>query len=172
MPRWTPDRRRKHAAFMSQMYGNRPPSSDPIAAAIWRARIAANLTQVQLAQRLDTEQCSISNLEHGRTKSKIRLLRRIAEATGHNLLIDLQLPSAAPSAKQSYRHSRPQIAAMIRRARMTANLTQVELAKRLKTVQGNVSNLEQGRTQPTIRTLSRIAEATGHRLVVEFRPIK
>jgi hypothetical protein len=32
--------------------------------------------------------------------------------------------------------------------------------------------LERGRTQATIRTLKRIAEATGHSLVVDFQPIK
>jgi transcriptional regulator with XRE-family HTH domain len=58
------------------------------------------------------------------------------------------------------------------RARTAANLTQAQLADRLKTDQGNVARLERGRTQATIRTLKRIAEATGHSLTVDFQPIK
>jgi len=58
------------------------------------------------------------------------------------------------------------------RARTTANLTQAQLADRMKTDQGNVARLERGRTQATIRTLKRIAAATGHSLVVDFRAIK
>jgi transcriptional regulator with XRE-family HTH domain len=42
------------------------------------------------------------------------------------------------------------------------------MAERLKTNQANVTRLERGRTQATIRTLKRIAEATGHNLVVIF----
>jgi transcriptional regulator with XRE-family HTH domain len=58
------------------------------------------------------------------------------------------------------------------RARSAANLTQVQLAERLKTDQGNIARLERGRTQATIRTLQRIAEATGHSLIVDFQPVK
>jgi transcriptional regulator with XRE-family HTH domain len=46
------------------------------------------------------------------------------------------------------------------------------LAERLKTDQGNIARLERGQTQARIRTLKRIAEATGHSLIVDFRPIK
>ena len=45
------------------------------------------------------------------------------------------------------------------RARSAAELTQAQLAERLKTDQGNIARLERGRTQATIRTLKRIAEA-------------
>ena len=34
------------------------------------------------------------------------------------------------------------------------------------------SQMERGRTQATTRTLKRIAEATGHALVVDFQPLK
>lgn len=90
MPRWTDGRRRKHAATMKQYYRQCPPSSDPIAAAIRRARITANLTQVQLAERLNTVQGTISNFEGGRTQPNIRTLRRIAEATGHRLVVEFR----------------------------------------------------------------------------------
>jgi transcriptional regulator with XRE-family HTH domain len=55
------------------------------------------------------------------------------------------------------------------RVRTSAKLTQDELAQRLNTHQGNIARLERGRTQATVRTLKRIATATGHRLVIDFR---
>jgi ribosome-binding protein aMBF1 (putative translation factor) len=69
----------------------RPPSSDPVAAAIMRVRSAASLTQAQLAERLKTDQGNIARLERGRTQATIRTLKRIAEATGHSLIVDFQL---------------------------------------------------------------------------------
>ncbi len=55
------------------------------------------------------------------------------------------------------------------RARPNAGLTQQQLAQRLKTHQGNIARLERNRTHATVRTLQRIATATGHRLVIDFR---
>jgi ribosome-binding protein aMBF1 (putative translation factor) len=68
----------------------RPPNSDPIAAAIVRARSIANLTQAQLADRLKTDQGNIARLERGRSQATIRTLKRIAEATGHSLVVDFR----------------------------------------------------------------------------------
>jgi transcriptional regulator with XRE-family HTH domain len=64
------------------------------------------------------------------------------------------------------------IAAAILHARTAANLTQAQLAERLKTDQGNIARLERGQSQATIRTLKRIAEATARSLIVDFRPLK
>jgi ribosome-binding protein aMBF1 (putative translation factor) len=61
------------------------------------------------------------------------------------------------------------IAAAILKARMRAGLTQQQLADRLHTDQGNIARLERNRSQATVRTLKRVAEATGHELVVNFR---
>ena len=52
------------------------------------------------------------------------------------------------------------------RARMTAKLTQVELARRLGTTQSAIARLEGGRVSPSFKTLRRYAEATGTRLTV------
>jgi len=60
------------------------------------------------------------------------------------------------------------IAAAILRARKAASLTQTQLAERIKTDQGNIARLERGRTQVTIRTLQRVAAATGHSHIVDF----
>ena len=52
------------------------------------------------------------------------------------------------------------------RARMTAKLTQMELARRLGTTQSAIARLEGGRVSPSFKTLRRYAEATGTRLTV------
>ena len=52
------------------------------------------------------------------------------------------------------------------RARMTAKLTQLELARRLGTTQSAIARLEGGRVSPSFKTLRRYAEATGTRLTV------
>jgi uncharacterized protein len=63
---------------------------------------------------------------------------------------------------------RDPLAAAIVRARTTAGLTQDQLAKRLNTHQANIARLER-HTHATVRTLQRIAAATGHRLVIHFK---
>ena len=53
-------------------------------------------------------------------------------------------------------------------ARTRAGLTQSELAERMHTTQSTIARLESGRTMPSMRTLSRYAEATGSRAVVRL----
>ena len=55
-------------------------------------------------------------------------------------------------------------------ARNRAGLTQTELARKMKTTQPVVARLEGGRTQPSLRTLQRLAQATGSRLMIRFEP--
>jgi ribosome-binding protein aMBF1 (putative translation factor) len=57
-------------------------------------------------------------------------------------------------------------------ARERAGLTQSQVARRMKTTQTAVARLEGGRLNPSTRTLARYAEATGHRLVIGFEPLK
>jgi ribosome-binding protein aMBF1 (putative translation factor) len=54
------------------------------------------------------------------------------------------------------------------RARLTAGLSQTELAKRMKTTQSVIARLESGKVCPSTRTLSRLAAATGTRLKISF----
>jgi transcriptional regulator with XRE-family HTH domain len=49
----------------------------------------------------------------------------------------------------------------VRRARLTAGLTQAEVAERLGTSASYVANVEAGRLNPTVGQLARIAEAVG-----------
>ena len=55
-------------------------------------------------------------------------------------------------------------------ARTRAKLTQAELALRMNTTQSVVARLESGRTQPSTRTLQKIAKATRTRLGINFDP--
>ena len=52
--------------------------------------------------------------------------------------------------------------------RNRAGLTQEELARKMGTTQPVVARLEGGRTRPSMRTLQRLAEATGSRLLISF----
>lgn len=55
-------------------------------------------------------------------------------------------------------------------ARNRAGLTQEALAQRMGTTQPVVARLESGRTHPSMRTLERLADATGSRLLISFAP--
>ena len=57
-------------------------------------------------------------------------------------------------------------------ARNRARLTQVELARKIRTTQPVVARFEGGRTRPTMRTLERLAKATGSRLLIRFEPCR
>ena len=54
--------------------------------------------------------------------------------------------------------------------RSRAGLTQQELAAKMGTTQPVVARLESGRIRPSLRTLERLAEATGSRLLIRFEP--
>ena len=55
-------------------------------------------------------------------------------------------------------------------ARVTAGLTQEQLAQRMETTQPFIARLESGRTMPSTQTLERLANATGTRLIISFAP--
>jgi transcriptional regulator with XRE-family HTH domain len=55
-------------------------------------------------------------------------------------------------------------------ARNRAGLTQAELAIKMGTTQPVVARMEGGRVQPSLRTLHRLAQATGSRLSIRFEP--
>jgi ribosome-binding protein aMBF1 (putative translation factor) len=76
---------------------------------------------------------------------------------------------ADPRVRQAYEEQAPEyaIARAVIAARAHAGLSQAELAQRMATSQPFVARLESGRTLPSLRTLLRVAEATG--TVPEFR---
>jgi ribosome-binding protein aMBF1 (putative translation factor) len=62
------------------------------------------------------------------------------------------------------------LARAIIEARVTAGLTQEQLAKRMATTQSVIARLESGRTRPSTQTLERLAAATGTQLRISFEP--
>ena len=62
------------------------------------------------------------------------------------------------------------IARAVMAARKRAGLTQLELARKMGTTQPAVTRMESGRVQPSLRTLQRLAKATGSRLLIKFEP--
>ncbi|WP_460874133.1 helix-turn-helix domain-containing protein [Paralcaligenes ginsengisoli] len=77
---------------------------------------------------------------------------------------------ADPEARAEYDKQAPEfaIARELIAARTRAGLTQGEIAERMHTTQSTVARLESGRTMPSLRTLSRYAEATGSRAVIKL----
>ena len=56
-------------------------------------------------------------------------------------------------------------------ARQASGLTQKELSERTGIAQGDISKLEKGNANPSIRTLQRLADGMGMKLKVEFVPV-
>lgn len=61
-----------------------------LARAVINARVAAGLTQEQLAQRMNTTQSVVARLESGRTRPSTQTLERLAAATGTRLRISFE----------------------------------------------------------------------------------
>jgi ribosome-binding protein aMBF1 (putative translation factor) len=57
-------------------------------------------------------------------------------------------------------------------ARTRAGLTQVQLARRMKTSQSYVARIESGSVRPSTGALERFARATGSRLKITFEPVR
>ena len=62
------------------------------------------------------------------------------------------------------------LASAVMDVRNRAGLTQEELARKMGTTQPVVARLESGRSRPSMRTLERLADATGSRLLIRFEP--
>ena len=72
--------------------------------------------------------------------------------------------------RQAYDELAPEfaLARAVIKARVTAGLTQEQLAQRMETTQSVIARLESGRTRPSTQTLDRLASATGTRLKISF----
>jgi transcriptional regulator with XRE-family HTH domain len=58
-----------------------------IAAEVRRVRVAAGLTQAELARRTGTTQSAVSRLESGRLLPSLAVLERVAEAVGRPITV-------------------------------------------------------------------------------------
>ena len=66
-----------------------------LASQIIGARAHANLSQAELAERMNTSQSAIARLESGRVRPSTRTLEKLAAATGMRLRISLEPVKAA-----------------------------------------------------------------------------
>jgi ribosome-binding protein aMBF1 (putative translation factor) len=74
--------------------------------------------------------------------------------------------------RKAYEELAPEfaLARAVINARVSAGLTQEQLAERMETMQSVIARLESGRTRPSTQTLERLAVATGTRLHISFEP--
>ncbi|MDZ4688120.1 MAG: helix-turn-helix transcriptional regulator [Planctomycetaceae bacterium] len=63
----------------------------------------------------------------------------------------------------------PQIIAALRASRLSRGLSATDVAGRLNMDAGNYSRLESGQTNPTLATLSRMADAIGVKVRIEVK---
>ena len=63
-----------------------------------------------------------------------------------------------------------QLARALIEARTRAGLSQMQLARRMKTSQSYVARIEGGKVRPSTDALERFARATGTRLRITFQP--
>ena len=64
------------------------------------------------------------------------------------------------------------IGEQVKAARLKSGISQAVLAEELGMHESQVSRLENGKTNPTIRTLRRVADVLGCRLVIELKEVK
>jgi transcriptional regulator with XRE-family HTH domain len=69
--------------------------------ALVAARVAAGLTQEQLAERMETSQSAIARLESGRTVPSGKTLMRFARATGTKLRVSFEKQTATRRRKSA-----------------------------------------------------------------------
>ena len=76
----------------------------------------------------------------------------------------------SPSYRRVYKELAAEydLAGAVIRARVSAGLTQEQLAERMETSQSVIARLESGRVRPSTQTLERVASATGTRLKISF----
>ena len=77
-----------------------------------------------------------------------------------------------PEVKAKYDRLEPEfrLASILIEARTKAGLSQEQLAQRMGMKQAGVARIESGRYNPSMKTLQRYAEATGHKLQISMEP--
>ena len=77
-----------------------------------------------------------------------------------------------PKFKKEYDALRPEYAIIqaIIDARKTTGMTQKQLAEKTGITQADISRLENGSANPSLKTLQRLAEGMGMKLKLEFLP--
>lgn len=77
-----------------------------------------------------------------------------------------------PEFEKAYEDIQPELAVMraIADARAEKNLTQKQVSERTGIAQAEISKLENGTRNPSIKLLQRLAEGLGYTLKIEFVP--
>lgn len=88
--------------------------------------------------------------------------------TNFNDFLNEQLKD--PEVKTEYEALEPEFAVIqaLIDARSSAGLTQKELSQRTGIAQSDISRIENGNGNPSLKTLKRLAEAMGKKLKIEF----
>jgi ribosome-binding protein aMBF1 (putative translation factor) len=122
------------------------------------APVLASADVVKITRQIETIEAAQSSKGKHPTKAgaKPHLARTQAQ------------PTPASSPRQTITAAPLHIGAAIVAARTAAGLSQNELVSRTKTAQPNIGRLEKGGSLPSVRTLQRIAKATGHKLLITF----
>ena len=91
---------------------------------------------------------------------------------GKNFRETLEEQLNDPEFKKEYDALEPEftIIKALLNAREASGLTQKDLAKRTGIAQGDISKLETGNANPSLRTLQRLAAGMGMKLKLEFVP--
>ena len=78
-----------------------------------------------------------------------------------------------PEIKAEYDNLEPEFSIMqaMIDARKNSGLTQKQLSEKTGIAQADISKLESGNANPSLRTLHRIAAGMGMRIKIEFQPI-
>ncbi len=80
---------------------------------------------------------------------------------------------ADPAFRQEWEALEPEFAIVqaIIDARKESGLTQKQLSERTGIAQADISKLESGNANPSVRTLQRLAAGMGMRVKIEFQPV-
>jgi transcriptional regulator with XRE-family HTH domain/DNA-binding CsgD family transcriptional regulator len=136
---------------------------------IRRARLAAGLTQSEVASEIGVEQSTVSVWEGGRAIPTVPLFGELVAVLGPWPLLDAllspdQLGNTDARVRMSgsrRRGSGGGVGASIRAARQAAGLTQAQLGVRVGVQQSAVGQWERGRTLPTLPLLRRLVGVLG-----------
>lgn len=101
-----------------------------------RARLAAGLSQVDLARKVGVEQAAVSDWERGRRSPRPIRVKKIAAALG---IDSAQLVDQSAALKEGL---------VLRQYRERVGLSQANLAARLQLHPASISNFEAGRYWP------------------------
>ena len=94
MTRLTRAQRKVRDAALADWLDSQRPDYE-VRKAMVAARHRAGLSQRELASRMRTSQSTIDRLERGGRSPNVKMLRRLAEATGSKLVIRLEGPEVA-----------------------------------------------------------------------------